>query len=652
MKTGSLSIKQMSQCLLALVPCLVLSLALANQGTVYFSDDFEHGLVNWDIGGDSFQITDLFYRSAGHCASDSPNGNYPANANSIMRMKLAKRIDFSKSTDPVLRFWHRIGVYSGDYGYVEISEDLGFTWKLLRSYTNTWRSTWSFEQIDLSAYKASPNPVLIRFRLRDDGGTDKWGNPTVTWGWDIDDIEIMERDTDTIPFPFFDDFESGLDHWMLRKGDAWQLTDKFYRDPNHCVSESPNGNYPANACSDLILVHPIDLSSSSFPVLTFWHRIGIYGGDHGYIEISQDGGTSWVAKPLADYTNLWLANWTFEQIDLSAYKTSANPILIRFRLRDDGGTDKWGNYTVTWGWDIDDVAIQELIYPVDPLIVQITEVDNSSCPVVRATITVADVNGAPVVGLKASNFSVYEDPNADSRPRTLISVEPNIPMVHASQALDYSASMGAKAIADAEGAAKAFVNLMNANDCGEIIKFANGVEVMHGYTNDKALLRASIDHTTKCDSSQTWLYDAIYQAISDAAGQPRKRAVIVMTDGKDTKSPPGRSATEIINYAKTKGVPVFTIGLGAEVDEQVLIMIAQQTGGLYYPAGASSDLMAIYQKIAGTIKNQYIVTYESAVCKPSGTGNQEHEVQILVENGDAYGLGTKRFTCPPVCNPK
>jgi len=637
MKKQNSSVKLASMCLLSIIPCLVftLSLTAAETGAVYFQDDFNSGSLgtNWDVAGDSWQATDLFYRSPGFCASDSPKGNYPWSANSTMTMRLAQRVDLSKSTHPVLRFWHRIGVHSGDYGYVEISEDYGFTWKVLTSYTNTWRSTWSFEQIDLSPYKTATKPILMRFRLRDNG------DGSTTWGWDIDDVEIRERDTETIPFPFFDDFESGTGNFMLQAGDAWQRTENWSVSPTRAVSETPDGNYSWAACSDLILAHPIDLSSAAWPVLTFWHRIGVHSGDYGYVDISEDFGCTW--KTLAYYTNVWLSTGTYEKIDLSAYRS--RPILIRFRLRDNG------DGSTTWGWDIDDVAVRELFYPTtdtlpDSLIVQITEVDNSRCPVVRATVTVADVNGAAVIGLSASNFSVYDDPDPNSNPRPLLGVEPNLPISHVCLALDYSGSMvAANAIGNMETAAKAFIDLLGLGDWGEVIKFANGVEVTQGYTNDKSALKAAIDRPIGCKDTATWLYDAIYQAVSDAAAQPRKKAVVVMTDGRDTKSPPGRSATEVINHARAKGVPVFTIGLGAEIDEQVLIMIAQQTGGVYYPAGTSSDLLAIYQKIAGTIKNQYIVTYESAVCQPSDTESQEHEVKIVVEDGTAYGLGTKRF---------
>ncbi|MBN1508683.1 MAG: VWA domain-containing protein [Sedimentisphaerales bacterium] len=138
--------------------------------------------------------------------------------------------------------------------------------------------------------------------------------------------------------------------------------------------------------------------------------------------------------------------------------------------------------------------------------------------------------------------------------------------------------------------------------------------------------------------------------VTDAVEQPRSKAVIVMTDGRDTKSPPGRSATEVISYAQGVGVPVFTIGLGSEVDEAILSTIAIQTGGMYHCAPDSNDLKEIYRKIAGALKNEYIVTYETAVCQGEDAGNPEHGLEIVVTDGSAHGQGAKRFRCAELCN--
>lgn len=628
MKEQRSSIRLTTKHVATLVFFVAVSASLARGGTVYFSDDFESGLQQWEVGGDTWQVTEAFYRSAGHSASESPDGGYPRNANSAMTMKLQYRVDLKDSTNPVLSFWHRIGVHRDDYGYVEVSGDYGFTWTAIASFTNTFRSTWSWVQLDLDAYKASP--ILIRFRLRDDGDGHYNG-----LGWDIDDVEIREKETETLPFPLFDDFESGFENWQLAALDGWRPTELFCRSSHTAISESPEGGYPRCACSDVVLAKPIDLSSSACPVLTFWHRIGLWEDDYGYVDVSADGGTTWTE--LTHYTNTIQSTWTREQLNLSAYQ--GTPVLIRFRLQDDGD----GHYNAH-GWDIDDVQIRELFYPHDSLIVQIVDVDTSECPKIHSTVVVTDVNGVALGGLDDLHFSVYEA----NEPRTPITVEPDLSKIAVSLALDYSWSMEEEAIADMEAAAVLFVDLLAPEDTAEIIKFAAGMDVVQECTTDKLALIEAIQGGIGVNRSATQLYDAIYQGISDIAEQPEAKAVIAMSDGKNNNS--DHAASHVIEYAKSTGVPVFTVGLGPDADEDVLRAIAVNTGGVYYFAPTSEDLLTIYQDIAVILKNQYVVTYDTGVCESENSDAQEHELEILVNVGDAFGQGAKRFTCPTTCS--
>lgn len=342
METASTKNVRMTSYTVPLIFCLLLCGSWSRAATVYFEDSFEEGLGKWTVGGDAWQQTDLVNGGGQYAVSDSPEADYPLNANSIMAMRLQYRVDLSDSEAPILSFWHQIGVEEGDYGYVEISQDNGFNWEEVASFTNTWRSTWSREMVDLSAYKASS--ILIRFHLRDDGevgwsrndnGVQVYG-PLVSSGWDIDDVVISELDTETLPFPLFDDFESGTGNWVFG---GWCPTESYSRSQTHAMSDSNNTDYPRSASSDLILSHPVDLSSSANPVLTFWHRIGVREGDYGYVDISEDGGYTWQAldpnhPEESEFTDLSYATWTYELFDLSRYK--ASPILLRFRLRDDG----------------------------------------------------------------------------------------------------------------------------------------------------------------------------------------------------------------------------------------------------------------------------------------------------------------------------
>ena len=83
-----------------------------------------------------------------------------------------------------------------------------------------------------------------------------------------------------------------------------------------------------------------------------------------------------------------------------------------------------------------------------------------------------------------------------------------------------------------------------------------------------------------------------------------RKYLILLTDGKDTTNVEGyddKKITNATNDAKSKGVKVFTIGLGNDLDTEVLEKIASQTGGKYYYASSSEVLEDIFELIAADI---------------------------------------------------
>jgi hypothetical protein len=191
-------------------------------------------------------------------------------------------------------------------------------------------------------------------------------------------------------------------------------------------------------------------------------------------------------------------------------------------------------------------------------------------------------------------------------------------------------------VIDVQNAAADFVTHMVSGDQGEIIKFSTSVAVVQPFTTDKTLLAGVAKSSWSGADGNTALYDSIYQAVADTALQGGRMAVIAMTDGRDNVSTHGLDDT--INLAKISGVPVFTVGLGS-VEESGLKRIAYETGGVYYHAPTSADLLAIYQKISQIINNQYIVTYSTVQ-----SDGLAHTVMIKATQNGVSGMDSKSFT--------
>ena len=88
-----------------------------------------------------------------------------------------------------------------------------------------------------------------------------------------------------------------------------------------------------------------------------------------------------------------------------------------------------------------------------------------------------------------------------------------------------------------------------------------------------------------------------------------RRYIILLTDGKDTENIDGfdRNKTKnAIQEAKRKGIKVFTIGLGKEIDEKQLKNIASQTAGKYYYALNADILDNLFEVIAAQMNYDFI----------------------------------------------
>ncbi|MCL4547533.1 MAG: VWA domain-containing protein [Bacteroidetes bacterium] len=272
------------------------------------------------------------------------------------------------------------------------------------------------------------------------------------------------------------------------------------------------------------------------------------------------------------------------------------------------------------------------------LILTYNQIDVSSCPTVKSYVTVTDLNGTPITGLTNSNFTVTED-NLTQSPITVTSAGSSGTAISVALVIDKSGSMttGSR-LTDAKTAANSFVDNMQTNDRGAVISFNTSVTVDQGFTSNKTNLKTAISNISA--GGNTAIYDAIYQSVDLTKVEPGRKAIILMTDGGDNSS--SHSITDAINYAIQNSIPVYTIGLGITAgssSEQNLQQIATQTGGKYYLAPGSSDLLSIYQSISQQLNNQYVVTYNT-----SSTSSSARNVSITVTYNSATDTKAKTYT--------
>lgn len=279
-----------------------------------------------------------------------------------------------------------------------------------------------------------------------------------------------------------------------------------------------------------------------------------------------------------------------------------------------------------------------------PLNLRLDNVDSTAFPNVEVALTVRDADGVPVYGLQAANFELTEDRQPQARPLSDLRTEVN-PEIEVSVllALDISGSMQGQPLSDAQQAATRFLDRLTPSDRAALLAFADTVDLTPGQLNpqrerafspDKASLIDLIANLTA--EGATPLYDAAFKAVRLTAQEPiGNRAVLLLTDGRDEDGAGGAgsavaNAESAIREANQANIPIFVIALGSEIDRSYLQRLALETGGTYQETPNSAELTTLFQNVADLLKQQYVLTYESAL----PADGQTHRLSVQVDLAD------------------
>jgi Ca-activated chloride channel family protein len=133
----------------------------------------------------------------------------------------------------------------------------------------------------------------------------------------------------------------------------------------------------------------------------------------------------------------------------------------------------------------------------------------------------------------------------------------------------------------------------------------------------------------------TALYDAIVYSLYNFQGVRGQKALIVISDGKDTASK--FEFDQVLEYARRAAVPIYTIGIairGNELDVRFKLgKLSSETGGSTYYIEQARDLQRVYDEIETELRSQYILGFYPA--PDVKTGGKWREVTVQTSEGKA-----------------
>jgi len=211
--------------------------------------------------------------------------------------------------------------------------------------------------------------------------------------------------------------------------------------------------------------------------------------------------------------------------------------------------------------------------------------------------------------------------------------------------LDVSGSMRGDPYRGAIEAIAGLFNHMNENDVVAVLTFGDEVKTITAFTRPDQALFDILQRITP-DAQKTHFYEAIQRAFilnkRRDTGLPTRRAILVITDGKDEGS--GIRLDDLLdNEIKRRRIPIYSVGFSKLREEKFLDelkRISNLSGGAYVRSDAYSGFAKIYTKTSGDIQEQmYIHVRAPEEMRADG---KPHVLQVVVADGTGNQISDEK----------
>ena len=260
-------------------------------------------------------------------------------------------------------------------------------------------------------------------------------------------------------------------------------------------------------------------------------------------------------------------------------------------------------------------------------------------PVVTVNARVMQKDGRPIalpVEVAKEHFKIWED----GVPQQIQSVTISKAPITAVLLVEF-ASTNYKFMYDALNASYTFASSLQPQDWVAVVEFDMKDHILVDFTQDKQAIFGALNTLRVPGFSETNIFDAMYDTLDRLDRLPGRKELVVVASGRDTFSK--LTLDQILKKVKlTPNVTIYTISTGWALREYVdarygnnpdvsmammdytqadnqMKTFARMTGGQSYIPRLQGELPDIFRQIAGSIRDQYSITYKPTNTKQDGT---------------------------------
>lgn len=231
---------------------------------------------------------------------------------------------------------------------------------------------------------------------------------------------------------------------------------------------------------------------------------------------------------------------------------------------------------------------------------------------VHVIATVTDREGKRIAGLTAADFAITDDKTPVTPALRSSADEP----VTYGIVIDSSSSMTGNVLYAISAATDFLSRALRPGDQAFAVAFDTSPRLVHPRSGDLATLREAILGIAPVGG--TSIFDGVTFALQQFQGVPGKKALIVISDGREGSS--SASANVCERMAGAVGVPIYVIApKGGARLAHALLPLAELTGGRMLYALAPESFASRFEQLADEIRGQYVLSFERPPGVKEGT---------------------------------